>query len=427
MLKARNGRLILGLVLTLLLGMAMAPASVLAESQSIVHVTYGSHAKEWHQWLELMAERFEAETGIKVEVEVGPGGSEYREQIMVRTAGGVGPDVMDFNPGQAAVLIKEELFEDLRPYIERSGIDLSQYPPVAIEGMTGPDGTMWGFAVSLLPITVYFNGDMFQQAGLMNPIELGDDWTWDSYLASARALTIRDGEGNPVQFGTIDQRFRWEQLAHQAGGRVYDRHVFPTKSRFNSPEMLAGIEFRMQMYNEGLIATTGGVWAGNTALTMIDPPTIINKYNGGFYMDAAPQPKGPGGRGGIVNPDGFQIHSHSKNKDAAWQWIEYLVTNEEGLMEFAILTGRLPSLRDAMLRYDEVGIARNEQIANWFALIESTFSLDAIPPYVVPNVAITSAVSSTLNSIWRGEVAPQVALQQLHEQVTALLEEEQQQ
>lgn len=415
------------LLVTILLGLALAPAALAAEPVTLVHLTYGSHAREWSEWLERMAERFEAETGIKVEVEIGPGGSAYREQVVVRTAGGVAPDVMDFNPGQAAVLIKEGMFEDLRPYIANSKVDLSQYPPVSIEGMTGPDGTMWGFAVSLLPIPVYFNGDMFAAAGLLNPIQLGDEWTWDTYLASARALTIRDGEGNPIQFGTIDQRFRWEQVVHQAGGMVYDRHVFPTESRFNSPEVLTGIEFRMQMYNEGLIATTGGVWAGNTALTMIDPPTIINKLQGDFYMDVALQPKGPGGRGGTVNPDGFQIHSHSPHKEEAWKWIEFLVTDEEGLMEFAILTGRLPSLRNAMLRYDEVGEARNELTPNWMALIESTFSADAIPPYVVPNVAITSAVSSTLSEIWNGSVAPQVALQQLHEQVTALLKEEQQQ
>lgn len=421
-LRMRSRMIRTGVIAATILATCLLLASLTAGAETaIVHLTYGSHATEWHQWLERMAARFEAKTGIKVDIEVGPGGAAYREQVMVRTAGGVPPDVTDFNPGQAAVLIKEGLFEDLRPYVARSGIDLSQYPPVGIEGMTAPDGTMWGFAVSLLPIPVYFNVDMFAKAGLLNPIQLGDDWTWETYLASARALTIRDGEGNVIQSGTIDPRYRWELTVHQAGGMVYDRHVFPTRSRFNSPEVLAGIEFRMQMYNEGLIATTGGVWAGNAALTMIDAPTIINKFVGGFQMDVALQPKGPGGRGALVNPDGFQIHAHSKNKEAAWRWIEFLVTDEEGLMEFAIMTGRLPSLRNAMLRYEEVGLARNELTPNWIALIQTAFSADAFPPYVVPDTEITGAVSAALNSIWSGKVAPRVALEQLHEQVEALL------
>src|SRR5690625_3650594 len=129
-------------------------STVLTSATTIQHLTYGSHAAEWREWLELMAERFYDETGIEVLVETGPSGRAYREQVVVRTGAGLPPDVMDFNPNQAAILVKEGVFEDLRPYVEASDIDLSQYPPVGIEGMTAPDGTMWGFAVSLLPIPV---------------------------------------------------------------------------------------------------------------------------------------------------------------------------------------------------------------------------------------------------------------------------------
>lgn len=405
----------------LVLGLALMSASALASATTLVHMTSGSHATEWHQWLELMAERFEEDTGIRVDVDVGPGGGAYREQLVVRTAGGVAPDVTDFSPAMGAILVKEKMFEDLRPYVAASGIDLSQYPPVAIEGTTSPDGTMWGFAVSILPIPVYFNGDMFANAGLMNPNELGENWTWDTYQASARTLTVRDAEGNPIQFGTIDPRYRWEQPIHQAGGMTYDRHVFPTESRFNTPEVLAGIEFRQKMFDDGLIATSGGVWNGNVALTMIDAPTIINKYKGGFAMDVALQPKGPGGRGGVVNPDGFQIHKDSKYKDEAWQWIHYLVTDEQGLMDFAWLTGRLPALRSAMIRYNE--ITREEVPSNWYALIETAFSPDAYPPYMVHDARISTVLNAEFARFWNGETAPAIVLQQVHEQVSAILQE----
>lgn len=409
-------RLVVPIALVMLL---LVPSSVLAASATIVHMSYAGHATEWSQWLKYMAERFEEKTGIHVDIEVGPNGDAYREQVMVRTAAGIAPDVTDFNPLVGAILVNEKVFEDLRPYVAKSHIDLSQYPPVGIQGMTAPDGTMWGFAVSILPIPVYFNADMFSKAGLRNPKELGDGWTWDAYLKSARKLTIRNSDGKPVQFGTIDTRFRWEQLIHQAGGRVYDRFVFPTQSRFNSPEVLAAFKFREQLYNDGLIATTGGVWAGNTAITTIDPPTIINKYKGGFEMDVAMQPKGPGGRGGVVNPDGFQIHGDSKHKEEAWKWINYLISDKDGLAEFTRLTGRLPALKEVMLRYDK--ISRDRLPGNWYALIQSAFSADAYPPYMIQDASITAAVNTGLNSIWSGKVAPEVALQQIHEQVTALL------
>ena len=403
----------------LLTALALLSVPALAQQVTITHMTYGSHAKEWHQFLQLMAERFEAETGIRVEVEVGPGGGEYREQVIVRTIGGMPPDVMDFNPGQAAILIREGAFADLRPFIEKSNLDLDEYPPIGLQGMTLPDGFVWGFPMSLLPIPVYFNVDMFAEAVLANPIELGEAWDWDAYLQSARRLTLRDGEGNVYQAGSTDWRYRYEQPVHQAGGMLFDRFVFPTKSLFNTPEVLEAYSFRATMKQEGLFATSGGVWNGNVALTNIDGPTIINRWVGGFRMDVALQPKGPAGkRSSELNPDGFQIHAQSPNKEAAWQWIEFLVGNPEVQFEFAAMTGRLPALREAMLRYGDIP---RELPQNWYALIETAFSPDAFPPYMIDDASLVDALNKGHAPIWNLEVAPEVGLLQLHEQLQGIL------
>lgn len=409
------------LIATLSLVLLFGSVLTAAQSNTIVHLTYASHATEWSDYLQQMAKRFEEETGIRVQVEIGPGGAAYREQVLVRTAGGVPPDVMDFNPGQAAMLIQDNLFVDLRPYIKRYRVDLSQYPPVGIQGMTALDGTIWGIPMSIFPVPVYFNADMFAEAGLLNPNELGDDWTWETYLQSARRLTIRHGDGPATQSGTIDTRFRWEMLIHQAGGQAYDRHFFPTESRLNTQEVLTAFNFRHTLWQEGLIATSGGVWNGNVALTMIDGPTIINRWQDAFQLDAARQPLGPASRASVVNPDGFQIHADSQKKEQAWQWIHYLTTDVQRQVEFSVITGRLPSLREAMLRYNEMP---RRLTPNWYALIETAFDPDAYVPYVVPNAAVTSALNSQFAQIWSGEVAPAIALQQAHEVVSALLREQ---
>lgn len=404
----------------LMLALLITSAPALAESDPIVHFTYASHHQEWADFLNVMAERFEAKTGIKVEVEVGPSGGAYREQVLVRTAGGMAPDVTDFNPGQAAFLIENGMFEDLRPYVERDGLDMSQFPPVAIEGMTAPDGTMWGLPMGLFPISVYFNVDMFAQAGIANPKELGEDWTWETYLESAQRLTLTDADGNVLQFGTIDPRYRWQILVHQAGGSVYDRQAFPSESWFNTPEVLEAVEFRQALWHAGTISNHGGVWNGAAAISMVDGPTVFNRQVGDFEMDVALMARGPASRSTLVNPDGFQIHQDSTNKEAAWQWIRFLVTEIENQMEFAAITGRLPSQRDAMVRYHEIPRALP---VNWYSIIEATFDPAAHAPYVVPNLEMTSVVDQVMNRIWRGEVAPQVGLEQIHEQLVVLLQQ----
>lgn len=157
------------------------------------------------------------------------------------------------------------------------------------------------------------------------------------------------------------------------------------------------------------------------AITNIDAPTIINKYKGGFRMDVAVQPKGPAGRGAHVNPDVVQIHQDSKHKDEAWQWIHFLATDVKGLEDFVHMTGRLAALRDVMLRYEE--LSRDELSPNWQALIETAFSPDAFPPYMIHEARITDILNAEFDGMWKGEVAPAIALQQAHEQIAAVLAE----
>lgn len=47
-------------------------------------------------------------------------------------------------------------------------------------------------------IVVYYNMDMFDEAGIAYP---SDDWNWEDFLAAAKATTVRDDSGEVTQFG----------------------------------------------------------------------------------------------------------------------------------------------------------------------------------------------------------------------------------
>ena len=412
-------------MLALLLALALA---AIGSAQEITHYTYAGHSDSWYQHLKNMAERFQAETGIQVNVIQSTGN--YQEQVLTMIAGGAPPDVTDFHPQLGPTLIEQGLFTDLRPYVERSGLDLTQIPPIAVEGVTAPDGTLWSLPVSVFPVVTYFNADMFAVAGLPNPIELGEDWTWESFRESARRLTVdRNGDGQPDQYG-IEGRItaRWEQQVHQAGGQWFDRLVFPTQSRFNTPEVLEAVRFITGlMHEDGVVAPTSGfsIWpsVGNVAMTVVDGPGVIASYwqDATFAWDITVQPKGPASRAARVNPDGFQILRDSPNKDAAWRWIHYLVGSVDNQLEFAATTGRLPSLRDAMLRYDE---QLDIQLPpNWMAFFETAFDPNGYAAYVIP-ANVQSTINTTIAQVWNGTLSPEDGLQRIHDVTTALLAEQ---
>ena len=234
-----NGRLRFTMVALLALVLC-APTQAAVR---LTHFMYDGHAAKWQEYLEVMASRFKAETGIDVEVVLSSGGaSGMRSKLLVMIAGGTPPDVTDCHPVIAAPLIAQGVFEDLRPYVARDKFPLERIPPVAVEGMSTPDGQLWGIPVSVYPVVTFFNVDAFAQYGVANPRELGADWTWETVEAAARRLTIdADGDGVPEFWGTDRISARWEMQVHQAGGQLYDRIVYPTKSQFNTAPVLRAV------------------------------------------------------------------------------------------------------------------------------------------------------------------------------------------
>ena len=397
----------------------------LAAEAKLTHFSYGSHGASWHEYLNVMAKAFQEETGITVEIEAGPTGSGYATKLITMVAGGVVPDVTDFNPNVGADLVYQGFFADLRPFINRDNLPLKDIPPMSIEGFQVPDGSIWGLPVSVYPVITFFNVDMFAAAGLHNPVELGENWTWDTMLQSAKRLTQdTNGDGTIDQWGTDRVTSRYEMQVHQAGGQLYDRIVYPTKSQWNTPQVVAAFQFLQTFQLEKLISASGGFWSGKAAIDVVDGPGIIGTYlqNVDFSWNVALQPKGPANRALRVNPDGFQIMAQSNNKDLAWQWIRFLVNSAERQTTMARITGRFPSLRQAMFEYRNLGFTKIA--SNWTAIVEASFDPNGYAAYVIPYSAeINPVINPVLNQMWAGNISAQMACEQIHEAVSIILAE----
>lgn len=107
------------------------------------------------------------------------------------------------------------LYLDLEPLVESSGLDTSIWPEAAIENFREPDGTLPGLPFASYPSFIYFNTELFDEAGLpYPPQEYGADgtavygegtewegsWDFDKVAEIARYLSV-DANGND---GTTD-------------------------------------------------------------------------------------------------------------------------------------------------------------------------------------------------------------------------------
>jgi multiple sugar transport system substrate-binding protein len=151
------------------------------------------------------------------------------ETLATQIASGNAPDIIG-PVGRDGSNEYAGLYLDIEPLIDATGVDTSMWEEAAIENQRESDGTLVGLPFASYPSALYYNRDLFDEAGLpYPPQEYGPDgtatygegtefegpWDYDKVTEIAEILTV-DGNGvdatdasfdrsNTVQWG-----FHWQ-------------------------------------------------------------------------------------------------------------------------------------------------------------------------------------------------------------------------
>jgi multiple sugar transport system substrate-binding protein len=138
--------------------------------------------------------------------------NDYHSKINTMIASGSAPDVMYLNEFLINEWGEKGVTEDLYPHYRSAGIDPKTYYVGSALYITG--GKLWGVNVTSTTIVLYYNKQMFRDAGITPPPEsAASPWSWEQYTAAAKKLT-KDALGktpndagfnysNLVQYGTV--------------------------------------------------------------------------------------------------------------------------------------------------------------------------------------------------------------------------------
>ncbi|NLN29129.1 MAG: extracellular solute-binding protein [Firmicutes bacterium] len=419
--------------LSLLLCSCLFSFASAQDSIVLTHLFYSSHGTAWLEFLHDRAEAFhERYPRIRVEIMEGGTGAGYFDKLNLMLAAGTPPDTTDFHPGIAGPLIAQGAFADLRPYLERDGVDLNEITvgPV-VEVLTDVDGSIWSLPGDLFPVVTYFNEDLFAEAGLMTPVQLGDDWDWDNALIAARRLTVDfDGDDIIDQYGLDRMYARWYIWVWQAGGALYDRLIDPTQSYWTDPKVAAGFAFPVAVFEQNVAPRLGTpnianyhFWTGRSAMSLVDGPGIVRASlrDVDFNWDVAPQVRGPEHAGSEIAVSGFQMVSQTRYPEETWLWLSFLTLENESVERFVEITGRTPALSELFAEYPRL----NEHAPkNWIAYFQTASLPQSQSQYVLPEgTAIGAVVNPRVNAVFSGQMPLETALQEIHELVTVILNE----
>ncbi len=310
--------------------------------------------------------------------------SEIDQKITSMVAGHQPLDVVFTDSTRNLSFSSKGLLEDLGPYLEKSDIQLESDYYIKSLSDHMYKGKLHGLPILNMSYFVFFNKDLFDAANVPYPT---NDWTIEEFREIALKLTDRDKNqyGYNLRPWVGTHFLAW---AYAMGGEYFSEDG--SKALVTSPGTVAAMQFLKDLVYEDKSAPAptaqsasqaGGVafesgnlamnWSGSWDIAGTEKTPSKWAFNWGVVMP----PKGENGSYPIVISNAWGIYSGSKNKDAAWEFIDWWMS-DDGQMVLAE-NGEFPSkksiaqeyafthldeeMRDIVFKTAELGVSRPTQ------------------------------------------------------------------
>ena len=283
-------------------------------------------------WNQIVADFHTANPNITVKVEVSDWDS-YWTKLKTLLSAGTPPDVFTMDAPLYLDYQSRGVLLNLQPYLDKNPGMLDDVYPQTLEAYKTPDG-MFGLPRDFQTIVLFYNKDMFDAAKVAYPTA---NWTYDDLRAAAKSLTITGGDGKITQFGYSLDLWDFEpgmsEMIWSYGGDLINADH--TKTLVGEPKARQAFQvLHDMMFTDKSIPDTntsaeyGGdpFLAGVSAMTAFGHWVVPGYSEVKFKWGIAPMPKGPAGQATSVNSAGFVVGKASKNPDAAFEFLKYVLS-----------------------------------------------------------------------------------------------------
>jgi len=300
-----------------------------------IRFSFWGNVEELATWRSVAGAFREAHPDVAVKLEWWP--ERYHGKSQRALASGDPPDVMLLQDEPFARFCAAGRVRDLTDLAAADPLfSPERFDATAVESFRHR-GRQYGIPVFGGPIVVFYNLDLFDDAGVPYP---PTDWTRDDFLRTCTRLTRdTDGDGRTDVFGVNLVRWWvfWLPWVWGSGGRLLDDAR--TQCLLDSPEAIDGLAFYMDLRWRHHVAPQPGEFHQMGQDLMFISGRVAMLLTGAYKMpllrqttmrwDVAPLPSGPAGPVTRVTWDCLAIPADAAEPDAAWTFIRY-VTGPEG-------------------------------------------------------------------------------------------------
>lgn len=346
--------------------------------------------------------------------------------LAVPSPGSPPADVSICAPERFRELLRGGELLDLTPFVVRDSYDVGDFDWRTLD-LFKADDRLYGLPMETGAEVLYYNADLFGAGGLTPPTQ---EWTWDTFLTAARALT-RDLDGNGLadQYGFLcpgGASGQWLPWVWGAGGEVLDESG--TRCLIDQPAAVEGMAFYAGLVTRQRVALPvwedrGDPWLGEDLFATgrvgmcVGPPEFAARGAGfpDINWGIVSLPRGPATRASRIAARAYVVSAGSTCPDEAWEIAKFLAT---------------PAVESLLARHYKVPPRQSLILAGpaltgqslWDERVFSQAVRDARPePLLAAQQPIRDLVCEDFDLLLRGRVAPADAATRMRRRIDEAL------
>jgi len=346
------------LFVVLLIGlMALVVAPTAAQDKIVVNwfvgLGTGTDAPQLDAQNKVVKDFNDSQDKIELKINIAASNAVAPDLLSTLIAAGTAPDIvgpMGFTGSNAFI----GQWLDLQPLVDATKYDLGQFPKNLVNLYQEKDGELLGIPFAVFPGVLYYNRDLFDEAGLAYPpSKFGEkymldgkevDWTYDTVATIAKTLTV-DANGNDansadfdptktVQFGFVHQyggarsnmsTFGGEPVIDPTSGKVLITDNWRAESQWEWNGLWKDHFIPNATYSASDLLKPSEFASGKVAMgrTMLWYTCCLGDAK--FNWDLGVDPMYNGTTYAPADADTFRIHKDTKNPEAAFTVLQYLL------------------------------------------------------------------------------------------------------
>jgi len=349
--------------------------------------------------------------------------ADYTQKLTFQLAGGNPPDAGWMMEDAAPTFANAGVLEDLAPTLNSAeGYDFADFSEPALGLWTSGD-TVYGVPFSTSPFVIFYNKDMFDKAGLEDPLALAAKGEWDMAKFQEVAKTLTEANGK-WGFEFKDGQGYDSRIMHALMPpiRAYGGDVWANgECGFDKPEAVAAVQqlHDMVFKDKSIVppGETGDYFSGGSAMTINQISRASLMPKAGFNWGIAPLPTGPGGESPVIGQAAIVVFTAGQQKELAAEFVAHM-TNKENV---ATMAQFFPPARNSVLSSDAF-ITSNKLIpAEQMKIVADAIAKGKVLPSHEKSPQILAAMKPKIDALWRADANVEESLKAVCAAIQPLL------